>query len=191
MSSDFLKNLRSSHKKEPGNLRKSQDSYFYGSHDRRMNRDRRAGYGDSMDHRSAQMDHRPVQSVPGSRDLMPEILDNLTNLSDQMERLVNTQERIADVKVNHYKAMTEFFNNLNTMLANPPAPGSDGPPRATTSYACGTHYTKDDVLGMIQDMRDQGATFAIIAEYLREKGIPTFSGRGEWHAQTIHRLCKE
>jgi len=26
---------------------------------------------------------------------------------------------------------------------------------------------------------------------LIELGQPTFSGRGEWHAQTIHRLCNK
>nr|NJM03756.1 cbb3-type cytochrome c oxidase subunit II [Desulfobacula sp.] len=54
----------------------------------------------------------------------------------------------------------------------------------------GTHYTKDEILSLIRTMRKKKATFAAIADYLKEKGIPTFSGRGEWHAQTIHRLCK-
>lgn len=61
----------------------------------------------------------------------------------------------------------------------------------TTSYASGTSYIKDEVLNIIFTMRDQGATFRVIAAYLNEQGIPTFSGNGEWHAQSIHRLSKK
>jgi hypothetical protein len=43
---------------------------------------------------------------------------------------------------------------------------------------------------MIQAMRARRSTYDEIAKELMEKGIPTFSGRGKWHAQTIHRLCK-
>ena len=48
---------------------------------------------------------------------------------------------------------------------------------------------RDEVMGIIQSMRDEGATFDQVAKRLVDLGQPTFSGRGEWHAQTIHRLC--
>jgi hypothetical protein len=43
----------------------------------------------------------------------------------------------------------------------------------------------------MQALRKKGATFAQIADYLTQKGMPTFSGKGHWHAQTIHRLCRK
>ena len=49
----------------------------------------------------------------------------------------------------------------------------------------------DDVLQMIRSLREEGATYEFIAQQLTAKNIPTFSGRGEWHAQTIHRLCRK
>jgi hypothetical protein len=50
---------------------------------------------------------------------------------------------------------------------------------------------RDAVMDIIQSMRKEGATFGQVAHRLIELGQPTFSGRGEWHAQTIHRLCSK
>lgn len=49
--------------------------------------------------------------------------------------------------------------------------------------------SRDAVMDIINSMRDEGATFDQVASHLVKLGQPTFSGRGEWHAQTIHRLC--
>ena len=48
---------------------------------------------------------------------------------------------------------------------------------------------REEVINIIETMREQGATYDQIARHLVDLGQPTFSGRGEWHAQTIHRLC--
>ncbi|MEN8212286.1 MAG: hypothetical protein ABFR31_11255 [Thermodesulfobacteriota bacterium] len=48
---------------------------------------------------------------------------------------------------------------------------------------------REAIMKIIYTMREEGATFDQIAVHLVELGQPTFSGRGEWHAQTIHRLC--
>lgn len=49
---------------------------------------------------------------------------------------------------------------------------------------------KDEILAMILSMRNDGSTYNEIANHLAELDLPTFSGRGKWHAQTIHRLCQ-
>lgn len=50
---------------------------------------------------------------------------------------------------------------------------------------------RDEIMNIIHTMRAQGATFDQVASHLVDLGQPTFSGRGEWHAQTIHRLCNK
>lgn len=50
---------------------------------------------------------------------------------------------------------------------------------------------RDVIMDIIQNMRKEGATYDQVAGRLIELGQPTFSGRGEWHAQTIHRLCSK
>lgn len=48
---------------------------------------------------------------------------------------------------------------------------------------------RDEIMDIINTMREEGATYDQVAKHLIDLGQPTFSGRGEWHAQTIHRLC--
>ncbi len=49
--------------------------------------------------------------------------------------------------------------------------------------------SREAVMDIIYGMREKGATYDEVATQLISLGQPTFSGRGEWHAQTIHRLC--
>lgn len=178
---DFLRNLRSTHKKDAPPQQKNLDSRFYAQPDRRMIRDRRAvpSGGD------------PDNALKMIIDTLPQLVDSISIISEQIERLASTQDRIAESEIRKNNAVSDFFEGFKAFIKETPFPTDfSHPPRATASYASGTHYTKDDILSIINNMRDQGTTFAVIADYLKEKGIPTFSGRGEWHAQTIHRLCK-
>ena len=50
---------------------------------------------------------------------------------------------------------------------------------------------REAIMEIINTMRSEGKTFDQVAIRLVELGQPTFSGRGEWHAQTIHRLCSK
>jgi hypothetical protein len=49
--------------------------------------------------------------------------------------------------------------------------------------------SREAIMDIIYGMREKGATYDEVANQLISLGQPTFSGRGEWHAQTIHRLC--
>ena len=60
-----------------------------------------------------------------------------------------------------------------------------------TASANGKLLGREAVMNIIYTMRDEGVTFGQIAAHLVELKQPTFSGRGEWHAQTIHRLCNK
>lgn len=51
--------------------------------------------------------------------------------------------------------------------------------------------SKDEIVGLIHKMRAEGSTYNEVAAQLTEMGLATFSGRGKWHAQTIHRLCQQ
>lgn len=61
---------------------------------------------------------------------------------------------------------------------------------AKTQDSPNTDMSKDEVLKIIANMRKSGATYNEIATHLVDLNLPTFSGRGKWHAQTIHRLCQ-
>lgn len=185
---DFLKNLRSSTKKEIPPSRPPMEGHYFPQQDRRVIRDRRAA---PQPHQQ-----RPMPYKSGLEDLslqlgefLPNAVDQITAMAEHVEKIATIHEMQMESAIRRDNAIADFFENLGNLMANAPL-ANDAPPRATASYASGTHYTKDDILSIINSMREQGATFSVIAEYLSEKGIPTFSGRGEWHAQTIHRLCK-
>jgi hypothetical protein len=79
---------------------------------------------------------------------------------------------------------------------SPKSPIAQKSPRApvspkTTVSIDAKLMPRDAIMDIIESMRKDGATFDQVAKRLVDLGQPTFSGRGEWHAQTIHRLCSK
>ena len=176
--SDFLKSFRTSQEKASSDPKKNRDDHYYPQIDRRKNPSRRSS--DSLE-----------SLLISLRDQLPQLVSGASSVTRHLEKMIAQNELLVEANIRQNNAISYFFDNLNRIFSEDFfAPSSDKKPTATASYASGTHYTKDDILTIIGTMRKKGATFAIIADYLKEKGIPTFSGRGEWHAQTIHRLCK-
>ena len=177
---DFLRNLRNSRKKDMPNTRRNLDGHYYPPNDRRKKPDRRSNYSENLESLWICL-----------KDLLPQIVDNSSSLTPHLEKMISHNDLLIDAKIRHHNSASLFFDNLNKIFSEDLFVQSTGKkPKVTASYTSGTHYTKDEIIKMITGMRRKGATFGIIADYLKEKGIPTFSGRGEWHAQTIHRLCK-
>ena len=54
--SDFLRNLRSSHKKDKSDPRRNLDGHYYPQHDRRKYKDRRANSANQLDPKSRGFD---------------------------------------------------------------------------------------------------------------------------------------
>jgi len=76
-------------------------------------------------------------------------------------------------------------------IVAPPAPAPT-PAESSSSSSSGEGaelMPREEIMDIINTMREQGATYDQVAKHLIDLGQPTFSGRGEWHAQTIHRLC--
>ncbi|PIE61418.1 MAG: hypothetical protein CSA29_03385 [Desulfobacterales bacterium] len=183
---DFLRNLRTTHKKEAPPQRNPLDSHFHPPTEHRLIREKR------LSKPSHQKAKSSVEFKKKWEEMLPIIIENTCAMAKHIEKMAAINEMEMESKIRMNNTVANFFETLTEMVQHiEPSELSYPPPMATSSYACGTHYTKDEILNIIMDMRDQGGTFAMIAEYLREKGIPTFSGKGEWHAQTIHRLCKE
>jgi hypothetical protein len=178
--SDFLKNLRGSQKKNITDRKKNLDGHYYPQND-----------SGKKQGRTTKPSKMPESLWANLEDSLPQLVNNVAALTHHLEQLVEQNELVLEARIRQYNASALFFDNLNRIFSEDlfgPASGRQSKP--TASYASGTHYTKDDILTTIRSMRAKGETYAIIADHLRKKGIPTFSGRGEWHAQTIHRLCK-
>ena len=50
---------------------------------------------------------------------------------------------------------------------------------------------REAVIATIRTLRENGLSFSAIAARLEENGIPTFSGKGQWRGQTVHKLFKQ
>jgi GrpB-like predicted nucleotidyltransferase (UPF0157 family) len=50
---------------------------------------------------------------------------------------------------------------------------------------------RQDIIDMIGAMRKEQLSYEKIARTLAEQGVPTFSGKGAWHSQTVSRLCHQ
>ena len=191
---EFLKNLRNPQRSQKprytATTRKKAEGNFYPSVDRRKNKERRESQISGFDDLS-----------PGSEILnqvLPSIKVHLTALTTAVERMCETGEKLAETQAELHQAMTCFLNNVNNILTGKIVPQAVSPTakqksteNPMTGSMEGARFTKTEVIHMIREMREKRCTFGEIAAELKARAIPTFSGRGEWHAQTIHRLCRK
>lgn len=148
----------------------------------------------------------------GSEDTMTTIKDTLTAILTTQETSLAYAERRAiaeERKANAFEfiarhigkltgeSFSPVMNTMNADLSNDTdleAPVDHEFVRETTpdlfSTSSKSKMNKDEVLDIIARMRREGATYNEIASHLSDLSLPTFSGRGKWHAQTIHRLCQ-
>ena len=53
------------------------------------------------------------------------------------------------------------------------------------------NLSRKEVMNLIMALRKDGKSFKHVAMYLGEQNIPTFSGKGIWHAPTVANLLKK
>lgn len=147
----------------------------------------------TADNHSSKIEIKGPGDVENLNDMLSALTEPFLKGTSFLERFVKTNDQIIESHAKANAAVSKFFNNLNAFLFNDGTVPFDtsGTIAESEGFALkGTRITKEEVISMIRSLRQQGLTFNEIAEFLAHKGIPTFSGRGEWHAQTIHRICK-
>ncbi len=189
---EFVKNLRNPRRgaqpRPSAITRKDIDGNFSPGDDRRKTKDRR------MPRVVNEEKTDPAADILS--EIIPVIKTSMDQMNSCMERMANYQESLVNARIKQYEGMEKFLDHLNNFIKDmtrtiPDKNSlSDFPSKDTANHTPQTHHSKDEVIAMIKSMRKKRATFAEIAQDLKDKGIPTFSGRGEWHAQTIHRLCR-
>jgi hypothetical protein len=63
---------------------------------------------------------------------------------------------------------------------------SDWPPQDTPGVA--KPVAQQRLVAQVEELRKQGVSFRDIARRWNAKGIPTLTGRGQWHGATVGRL---
>ncbi|MFH2067627.1 MAG: hypothetical protein ABIK15_20660 [Pseudomonadota bacterium] len=188
--SDFLHKLRNGNDYRNGN-------------ETRFNKKRRqydTGQGVVYDRRVPNESRKKNQPKPFQQDQVPaqssEVLlvirDLLQEISDKQERLAMAEER----KASALEAIAEQLQSEKGVSLN------------VTGEVAGGHKVmmrekrkkrakkfedpnRKRVMQIIESMRKDNETYQDIADKLEKEELKTFSGRGKWHAQTVHRLCQD
>lgn len=196
---DFLKNLRSNSKDKRYNQtnRKNYNSNYgnnYNSHHGGGNRNVNGNIKKSSYNRSQEQDK--FYSLLGQS--LPEVKEQLQKMADAQDRRARAEERKAAALEDIARILMPHFSSAVTAAS---AAVSSSPLSETIETEAAlpevtnektkkvTVLGREEVLKIIFDMREGGATFGEIASHLEDRNIPTFSGKGKWHAQTIHRVC--
>ncbi len=115
---------------------------------------------------------------PEIKDFLKVTAENHKRMTDALKRSASAENVISDSiseLVEHFKTGIKVINFAHR--------------KKESGKAINSHH--QEVKKIILKMREKGETFERIVEYLEKKGIPTFTGRGKWHAQTVHRLYQE
>lgn len=97
-----------------------------------------------------------------------------------LHQAAESQMRIAEAAEKNARALEKVMESLPELVQS--APFRREPRKRKIS----AH--KQQLLDMIKKLRDENMTYEEVAAHLDKNKVPTFSGRGRWHAQTIHRL---
>jgi hypothetical protein len=188
--SDFLHKLRNGNEYRNGNearFKKKKHSYDGGQgqnilYDRRNNKEPR---------RNAQFNSHHVEQSPAiPAEAMLVIKDFLREISVNQERLALAEER----KAGALEAIAEFLKSAKEIPILINSEMQTGERKIQERKRRSKKYTdpnRSKVMEAIASMREKNATYQEIAEKLELENLKTFSGRGKWHAQTVHRLCQD
>ncbi len=188
---EFLKKLRSNDKRYDRNRRPYANPQYRGS-------EKHEGNGWKGATTNVTVDTEKLASVLG--DHLPEIKGLLEGLSRSQQRTAEAMERRSaaeERKAGAMEVMAEYLKRLSE--TSDAAPGITAPrpadPAAARREAPETpakkkpaEFNRDEIIRLIFKMREEGSTYGEIAEHLESKNVPTFSGKGAWHAQTVHRF---
>jgi hypothetical protein len=187
---DFLHNLR---KNTDRNYEKRRPNPQYRGPERRGPRDQQ---------------HRPFPRRNESQEMMtemvPEVKALLTKIEESQKRIIelterNTeaQERQADV----LETIAVIFQRLVDSAPNAPVIAepislatqvdADYEAPIAERNVAPALVDRDEVIDLIVGLREGGMTYKEIAQRLEDENIPTFSGKGAWHAQTVHKVCNK
>jgi len=196
---DFLKSLRSNNKEKR-----------YDRNDRNERPNRRqhgngnSAYGGNPQYKNDRSNgnlrkpHRPFEDNKLSillEDALPEIKEAVSRLVNASERLLVAEERKANAMERISNSLQELLLGGSPLAVLPNEPPGNGATSVAKSYDNAqksiNNMTREAVIDIILTMREEGATYGKIADHLEAENIPTFSRKGKWHAQTIHRVCRE
>jgi hypothetical protein len=197
---EFLHSLRNQKDKRYDRNKRNYNNPQYRDQDRRGNRENWKSSAALMS--SFELIARSIAET------LPTIKSILENYVEQQKQSIETKERRLLAEEKQADALAEMSRYFYTMIDSKAAvASSEEPPPAMPSSIEpnpaednenqkaapeSIQLKREDVLGLIRKFREKEAmTFDKIAKELESMGLPTFSGKGKWRGQTVHRLYQK
>lgn len=190
--SDFLQNLRNNKlDKKYNNRRKysNHNSAPYPTLEKRVGDDRR----NKTNKKNSGNKENSVM-LDSIKMLLEDISENQQELLLAEEKKVSLEEK----KLAALENIATFIEKVAVPIQSSQqySPYTDGNSPHAISHQVETirkpgPSDRETIMEIITNMREEGATFNMIAQFLDKEDFPTFSGKGSWHAQTVHRLCQQ
>ena len=187
--SDFIKNLQGNKSaqqmKKPG---------MYGNQNYRHEKNRYTG----VEKRSGYDRRKTRQKRPQTEELLARFLTDLSPIiKNFLESVAESQERQIRANELRARAEEEKVNAIENLMAYLKSEGlgallnQNGESKKKKKAKKPLDANRKKVMAIISDLRNKGETFDQIALHLEKENVQTFSGKGQWHAQTIHRLYQD
>jgi hypothetical protein len=182
--SDFLKNLRSGQEKQQSRYGKKtyHENRQYPGNEKRLGTDRRTDNLNKKDQRDL--------LAETLHELTPAIKEYLIEMSDSHRRLTEIEEIRAKAEEKKSKTLEGLMDYLKSDGMETLLNMKDDK-RKKRKIKKPMDANRKKVLQIIAKMRSEGQTFDKIALFLEKENLQTFSNRGQWHAQTVHRLYQD
>ncbi len=212
---DFLHSLRNNKDKRFDRNRKSYDSPSYRSNDRMNNSDkRRKGPYRPQQNEQTQAYAAINKLLPTIKTLLESLTEDRNKLIEAEERKATAMEAIASFLKQLSGGATDALPVLESIesfcendACEPVGEESSLVPEDAEMQAdeqgvdteeekpaaeAGqqTSMGRDELVPMIQALREQGFSYEKIARHFEENQIPTISGRGKWRGQAVSKLCQ-
>lgn len=115
---------------------------------------------------------------------LKKVLGELTSaIKEFLEATTANQRRLAAAKEKQSEALMKIAEVMPMYIRGWSGTGQKLPKKQKISKE------KKKTIDLVIRLRGEGMTYEEIAAHLEENKVTTLSGRGHWHAQTIHRLC--
>lgn len=112
---------------------------------------------------------------------MKSLKQKLTDITKELQALAKETEKIG-------KIIASLEEKAAVKKAKPKAVKVKKAKKAVSKKA--SDAAREKAMKIIKAQRKKGLSFEKIARHLESQKIPTFSGKGSWRGQTIHKLLK-
>lgn len=212
---DFLHSLRNNKDKRFDRNRRNYESPSYRSNDRMNNSDKRKkGPYRPQQNEQAQAYAAINKLLPTIKTLLESLTEDRKKLIEAEERKATAMEAIASFLKQLSGGATDALPVLESIesfcendACEPVGEESSLVPEDAEMQAdeqgvdteeekpaaeAGqqTSMGRDELVPMIQALREQGFSYEKIARHFEENQIPTISGRGKWRGQAVSKLCQ-